>query len=55
MFLRKCTLKFNELHGVINQKMILFITTAAKTSNPTQCSSVGRLLINREDEGDMFF
>jgi hypothetical protein len=23
------------LHGVISQKMILFITTAVKTSNPT--------------------
>jgi hypothetical protein len=28
-------LKLNGLHGVISQKMILFITTAVKTSNPT--------------------
>jgi hypothetical protein len=26
---------FNGLHGVISQKIILFITTAVKTSNPT--------------------
>jgi hypothetical protein len=26
----------NGLHGVISQKMILFITTAVKTSNPTR-------------------
>jgi hypothetical protein len=29
-------LTLNGLHGVIFQKMILFITTAVKTSNPTQ-------------------
>jgi hypothetical protein len=28
-------LKLNGLDGVISQKMILFITTAVKTSNPT--------------------
>jgi hypothetical protein len=28
-------LKLNGLHGVISQKMILFKTTAVKTSNPT--------------------
>jgi hypothetical protein len=28
-------LKLNGLHGVISQKMILFITTAVKTSNST--------------------
>jgi hypothetical protein len=27
--------QLNGLHGVISQKMILFITTAVKTSNPT--------------------
>jgi hypothetical protein len=27
--------QLNGLHGVISQKMILFITTALKTSNPT--------------------
>jgi hypothetical protein len=28
--------KLNRLHGVISQKMILFITTAEETSNPTK-------------------
>jgi hypothetical protein len=32
----KRQLLHNGLHGVISQKMILFITTAVKTSNPTQ-------------------
>jgi hypothetical protein len=27
-------LKFNGLHGVISQKMVLFLTTAVRTSNP---------------------
>jgi hypothetical protein len=31
----KRRLKLNGLHGVISQKIILFITTAVKTSNPT--------------------
>jgi hypothetical protein len=31
----KRRLTLNGLHGVISQKMILFITTAVKTSNPT--------------------
>jgi hypothetical protein len=30
------SLKLDGLHGVIYQKMILFITTAVKTSNPTK-------------------
>jgi hypothetical protein len=29
-------LKLNGLHSGISQKMILFITTAVKTSNPTE-------------------
>jgi hypothetical protein len=29
-------LTLNGLHGVISQKLILFITTAVRTSNPTQ-------------------
>jgi hypothetical protein len=29
-------LTLNGLHGVVSQKLILFITTAVKTSNPTQ-------------------
>jgi hypothetical protein len=28
-------LTLNGLHGVITQKMIVFITTAVRTSNPT--------------------
>jgi hypothetical protein len=36
----KRRLKPNELHGVISQKMILFITTAVKTSNPTYINSL---------------
>jgi hypothetical protein len=31
----KRRLTLNRLHGVTSQKMILFITTAVKTSNPT--------------------
>jgi hypothetical protein len=31
----KCWLTFNGLHGVITQKIELFITTAARTSDPT--------------------
>jgi hypothetical protein len=29
-------MQLNRLHGVTSQKMILFITTAVKTSNPTK-------------------
>jgi hypothetical protein len=36
---------FDGLHGVISQKIELFITTAVRTSNPTQGSSIGRVLI----------
>jgi hypothetical protein len=36
-------LQFNRLHGVISQKMILFITTAARTSNPIYLHSSIRL------------
>jgi hypothetical protein len=28
-------LTFNGLHGVISQKIVLFITTAVRTSDPT--------------------
>jgi hypothetical protein len=31
----KCRLTFNELHDIISQKTVLFITTAVWTSNPT--------------------
>jgi hypothetical protein len=34
----KRRVQLNVLHGVISQKMILFITTAVKTSNPTYCN-----------------
>jgi hypothetical protein len=34
--LPKRRLTFNGLHGVIFQKMVLFITTAVTTSNPTE-------------------
>jgi hypothetical protein len=42
----KRRLLHNGLHGVISQRMILFITTAVKISNPTyfRISSIGRLL-----------
>jgi hypothetical protein len=36
----KHQLTLNGLHGVISQKMVLFITTAVKTSNPTEWISV---------------
>jgi hypothetical protein len=32
----KLWLTFNGLHGVISQKMVLFITTDVRTSNPTK-------------------
>jgi hypothetical protein len=32
----KRRLTFNGLHGVISQKIVLFITTAVRTSNPAQ-------------------
>jgi hypothetical protein len=32
----KCLLLFNGLHGVISQKIVLFIITAVRTSYPTQ-------------------
>jgi hypothetical protein len=31
----KCRLTVNGLHGVISQKIVLFITTAVRTSDPT--------------------
>jgi hypothetical protein len=36
IFLRNIGLTFNGLHGVISPKIELFITTAVRTSNPTQ-------------------
>jgi hypothetical protein len=33
--LPKRRMTFNELRGVISQKIVLFITTADRTSNPT--------------------
>jgi hypothetical protein len=34
----KRRLTFNGLHGVISQKIVLFIATAAKASKPTKLS-----------------
>jgi hypothetical protein len=34
-FAPKRRLTFNRLYGVISQKIVLFITTAVRTSNPT--------------------
>jgi hypothetical protein len=36
----ECRLKLSGLHGIISQKMILFIITAVKTSNPTELTLV---------------
>jgi hypothetical protein len=36
----KCQLTFNRLHSAISQKTVLFITTAVRTSNPTQTAKV---------------
>jgi hypothetical protein len=48
--------QLNGLHGVIYQKMILFITTAVKTSNPTNGNKSvgysGQIALRRE-QGDM--
>jgi hypothetical protein len=40
----KLQLTLNGVHGITSQKMILFITTAVKTSNPT-----GTINISGED------
>jgi hypothetical protein len=37
----KRRLQLNRLHGVISQKMILFITTAVRTSSPTKTYLIG--------------
>jgi hypothetical protein len=34
----KRRLTLNGLHGVIPQKILLFITSAVRTSNPTNCT-----------------
>jgi hypothetical protein len=38
----KRRLTFNGLHGVIYQKMVLFITTAVRTSNATEAIMLQR-------------
>jgi hypothetical protein len=38
----KRRLKLNGLHGVISQKMMLFITTVVKTSNPTMYNLINK-------------
>jgi hypothetical protein len=45
-------LTLDGLHGVISQKLVLFITTAVKTSNPIYCS-IFRVLYP-EDGGNMY-
>jgi hypothetical protein len=35
-------LNFNGLHGVISQKIEIFITTAVRTSDPTRKRAMGR-------------
>jgi hypothetical protein len=48
----KLRLQLNILHGVASQKMILFITTAVKTSNLTHCTSfVIRTKNNYKEDG----
>jgi hypothetical protein len=38
---------YNGLHGgVISQKIVLFVTTGVRASNPTYSSSMGRLLVD---------
>jgi hypothetical protein len=37
----KRRLTFNGLHGIISQKMVLFITTSVKTKNPEQRDMLG--------------
>jgi hypothetical protein len=44
-------LTLNGLHGVISQKMILFMTTALKTSNPTEILFVAAFNRDTEDRG----
>jgi hypothetical protein len=39
-----------KLHVATSHKMVFFIITDAKTSNLTQCSSMGRLLIDTFDD-----
>jgi hypothetical protein len=47
--------QLNVLHGVISQKMMLFITTAVKTSNPTtfMLVSYSAYFFDPEDGGDV--
>jgi hypothetical protein len=53
-------LQLNRLHGVIPQKMILFITTAVKTSNPIKFQSfsdedIGNVDMHRAGVGKIKF
>jgi hypothetical protein len=47
MFLRKRRLIFNGLHSVISQKIVLFITTVVRISNPTDTPLRYKCLIPR--------
>jgi hypothetical protein len=41
----KHRLIFNGLHGVISQKIVLFITTAVRTSNPTKSNIFRQVIV----------
>jgi hypothetical protein len=43
--LPKSRLIFNGLYGVVSQKILLFITTAVRTSNPTYLTLFGRCFV----------
>jgi hypothetical protein len=43
MFLPKRRLTFNGLQGVISQKIVLFINTVVRTSNPTSPTVVSKI------------
>jgi hypothetical protein len=45
---------FNGLHDVISQKIELSTTNAERIINPTQCSSIGRLLIAMFDDSGSY-
>jgi hypothetical protein len=47
IFIPKRPLTFNGLHGVISQKIYLFIITAGRTSNLTKCKACFMFLGNQ--------
>jgi hypothetical protein len=40
-------LTYNRLHGIITQKILFFITTSVRTSNPAAYGAVGGMRIGR--------